>query len=47
MAAVGEVHLGPLRLEASVGIATADPDDTAESLLRRADAAMYAQKNTR
>jgi diguanylate cyclase (GGDEF)-like protein/PAS domain S-box-containing protein len=44
-AAVGEVSVGPLRLEASVGVATAEPDDTAEALLRRADAAMYADKH--
>jgi len=46
-AAVGEVRVGAVRLKASVGIATAGPDDTAEALLRRADAAMYAQKHTR
>ncbi len=44
-AAVGEVAIGPLRLEASVGIAMAEPDDGAEALLRRADAAMYAHKH--
>jgi diguanylate cyclase (GGDEF)-like protein/PAS domain S-box-containing protein len=43
-AAVGDVRVGALGLEASVGIATARPDDTADALLRRADAAMYAQK---
>jgi diguanylate cyclase (GGDEF)-like protein/PAS domain S-box-containing protein len=46
-AAVGELRVGAVRLEASVGIATAEPDDTAEALLRRADAAMYAHKHTR
>jgi GGDEF domain-containing protein len=46
-AAVGELCVGAIRLEASVGIATAEPDDTAEALLRRADAAMYAHKHTR
>jgi diguanylate cyclase (GGDEF)-like protein len=44
-AAVAEVAVGPLRLEASVGIAVAEADDTAESLLGRADAAMYARKH--
>jgi diguanylate cyclase (GGDEF)-like protein len=44
-AAVGEVGAGSLRLEASVGVALAGPDDTAESLLRRADEAMYRRKH--
>jgi diguanylate cyclase (GGDEF)-like protein/PAS domain S-box-containing protein len=45
--AVNEVTVGPLSLEASVGIAMAEPDDVADSLLRRADAAMYARKRTK
>ena len=44
-AAVGEVAAGSLGLEASVGVAVAGPDDTAESLLRRADEAMYRRKH--
>jgi len=43
--AVGDVTAGTLRLRASVGIAVADPDDSAESLLKRADAAMYRRKH--
>jgi diguanylate cyclase (GGDEF)-like protein len=46
-AAVGEVAIGALRLEASVGIAMAEPADSAETLLRRADGAMYAHKHAK
>jgi diguanylate cyclase (GGDEF)-like protein/PAS domain S-box-containing protein len=44
-AAVGDVAAGSLGLEASVGVALGGPDDTAESLLRRADEAMYRRKH--
>jgi two-component system cell cycle response regulator len=35
---------GPLTVTISVGVATSGPDDTAETLLRRADAALYRAK---
>jgi diguanylate cyclase (GGDEF)-like protein/PAS domain S-box-containing protein len=44
-AAVGDVAAGSLGLEASVGVALGGPDDTAESVLRRADEAMYRRKH--
>jgi len=46
-AAVNDVAVGRLRLEASIGIAMAEADDSADSLVRRADAAMYARKQRR
>ncbi len=42
--AVGQVSVGPLRLQASLGVGVAEPDDTPESVLRRADEAMYRAK---
>ena len=44
--AIGEVTAGTLRLRASVGVSVADADDSAESLLKRADEAMYRHKHT-
>jgi two-component system cell cycle response regulator len=35
---------GPLSVTISIGVATSGPDDTAETLLRRADAALYRAK---
>jgi diguanylate cyclase (GGDEF)-like protein/PAS domain S-box-containing protein len=46
-AGVAEVAVGPLHLEASVGIAMAEPGESADALLRRADAAMYAEKHAK
>ena len=49
---ITELHIGPdstgreLRYTASVGIALARPEDTRETLIRRADAAMYEAKTT-
>jgi len=44
--AIGEITAGSLRLRASVGVAVAVPGDNADSLLRRADEAMYRRKHS-
>jgi diguanylate cyclase (GGDEF)-like protein len=43
--ALGAAEGVPLRLSVSVGVAMAEPDDDEDSLLRRADHAMYSRKH--
>jgi diguanylate cyclase (GGDEF)-like protein len=43
--ALGPADGVPLPLSVSVGVAMAEPDDDEDSLLRRADHAMYARKH--
>ena len=43
--ALGAAEGVPLRLSVSVGVAMAQPDDDEDSLLRRADHAMYSRKH--